>query len=279
MALTVEMLVDQRPGVLSRVIRALRDLEQTLESNTLGEHLETDFKVLTISSSGPSKRIAEVIERLQQVTGVIELTAIQGEAIPRAATAKEPLPFRLDSSAASLEEAVERIVTVYPRMLKELQAYEEQVPVEQAESQLTNLGRLVGEALAHQDSGLNSYQELEPAIDELLLPKITPFSRGHREQRRVVVPVSEHPAAGDADKDLRHRGAGLLLHDRADRGAIERLYRPPGGARHRSALPRPRRSHLRIQHRYLSVTPLRTLRPSVPPAAAPRRGGRVSGPP
>jgi len=81
--LSIKMVIDKRPGVLSRVIRALRDLDQVLESNTLSRHSEESKMILAISSKGPEHTAEDVLQCITLVSGVEQIITIQGRAMPQ----------------------------------------------------------------------------------------------------------------------------------------------------------------------------------------------------
>ncbi len=81
--LSIKMIIDKRPGVLSRVIRALKDLDHTLVSNTLSSHSESNKMILNIASNGPEQSMDDVLQCITLVSGVNQVVTIQGRAIPQ----------------------------------------------------------------------------------------------------------------------------------------------------------------------------------------------------
>ena len=83
MPLSIKMIIDKRPGVLSRVIRALKDLDHVLVSNTLSNHSDGNKLILNISSNGPEQNEHDVLQCITLVSGVEQVLSIQGRAIPQ----------------------------------------------------------------------------------------------------------------------------------------------------------------------------------------------------
>ncbi len=83
MPLSIKMIIDKRPGVLSRVIRALKDLDQVLESNILSRHSEESKMILAISSNGPEHTAEDVLQCITLVSGVEQIMTIQGRSVPQ----------------------------------------------------------------------------------------------------------------------------------------------------------------------------------------------------
>lgn len=77
------MIIQKRPGVLSRVIRALKNLDHMLVSNTLKSHSEDQKMILDIISTGPEQPTDDVLQCVTLVSGVDQVITIQGKAIPQ----------------------------------------------------------------------------------------------------------------------------------------------------------------------------------------------------
>lgn len=198
MPLDIEMVIEKRPGVLSRVIRALRDLDHTLESNNMGFHPEPDQATLTITSNGPEKSPKEIYQRLSQVSGVARLISIQGEMLH-----EEPVntsnPEQAQRAQQEQEQRlnrlgnlplVDQITEAYPQIFPIVQKYEESLARGDEEAKVTALGVQVGLKMIERMPGLAEYDHLEQAVELCVLPLIKPFAPGTRSGDKINIPVS-----------------------------------------------------------------------------------------
>ncbi len=84
MSIMVELVIENRPGVLTRIITALRHLEQVLETNAFGDHPDPSMATLALSFKGPGLSNQQIQQQLSRVSGVIELITIQGRLVESA---------------------------------------------------------------------------------------------------------------------------------------------------------------------------------------------------
>lgn len=198
MALSIEMVIEKRPGVLSRVIRALRDLDHTLETNSMGFHPEPDQATLTIISNGPEKSPKDIYERMRQVSGVAKLVSIQGEMLhdepiattPDAQKEQQQLQQQQKLNQLGQLPLVERIVESFPQIFPIVQKYEEGLSSGEEEAKVSALGVQVGMKMIGKMPGLAEYDHLEQAVELCVLPLIKPFAPGTRNGSSINIPVS-----------------------------------------------------------------------------------------
>lgn len=194
--LNIEMVIERRPGVLARVIRALRDLDHTLESNRMGFHSEPDQATLTIVSRGPEKSSAEICQRMRQVAGVARLISIQGEMLHdeltmAGPTRQEKQPPQQEQRLRPLDQLplVERITEAFPHVFPIVQKHEDGLDGEE-EPKLSALGIQVGMRMIDKMPGLAAYDHLEQALELCVLPLIKPFAPGTRSGHTINILVS-----------------------------------------------------------------------------------------
>ncbi len=80
MSIMVKLAIENRPGVLTRIITALRNLEQVLETNAFGDHPDPAMATLALSFKGHGLSNQQIQQQLW-VSGVIELITIQGHLV------------------------------------------------------------------------------------------------------------------------------------------------------------------------------------------------------
>lgn len=170
MAVEITVILDGSAGGMARVITALRRFGLAFSSH----HIETvanERSRLTVNAEGQAMA-AELRDKLAGVKGVLEVVRVgageESGAAPRQAAARAPAAA---PRAVGLEDYADQIVNEYPRILRQIDAFEAGIgDSRELSGQLKRLGRLVGNKLGAQDGALREAGTLHEALENSVVP-------------------------------------------------------------------------------------------------------------
>lgn len=175
----VSLVVEKKVGAVGRLASALTDLGFTYRRHYVYGS-QPDHCCIEVEAEGPESALDKVAETLQDVDGIIDVSAV-GEAND----GSQGSPGRdLHDDAPEVNE----IVWAYPRIFSLVTEYEAKLLPGERLHRLTKLGAQVGRRLGMGSASLAGAQSVEAALRGAVLPALKSIAVGdvHQSDLRIA---------------------------------------------------------------------------------------------
>ncbi len=176
------LLINDSPGVLVRVVGAMRRLGMSLEYHRLSDSNEPGRRELLVAAGG-SVSNTDVSQALLRIKGVVEELKTVEPALTPPDTAPEDRDDETDA-------VVEEIVAAYPKILRHVAVFEEEIgDQEDCSTRLIALGRRVGANLMHGNTAMEGCSSLQDALT-ITLPVLAPIATATVQGSEIHIRIS-----------------------------------------------------------------------------------------
>lgn len=188
MAVSITVLIDKSPGTLSRVIAALRKFGLTFTSHRLDD-LGEQIRLSVAADGNASAR--ELNDGMSKIRGVVAVADVKASDSGTAAPAAHAGRGAAAPAAPAGGNIVDSIVKAYPKILRLITEFEEQLKNSGERSErLMSLGEQVGRRLVAGKAELQTVTTLHDALTSLIVPELTPISEAEAVGNEVRMRLS-----------------------------------------------------------------------------------------